>query len=198
MKKWFKDYWQAIPIILALVLLAVALFLKPSNFVNLAWFALVALTAVYAWATLKAVRESKRTMEEIRQSRLDAVKPALSLQPEGFTFGGDFALYLRNSGGVAKEVKIDIEVTNPPLKNVLYVPALNKEHIVRLPLETTKEIYKKGGLVKVVVSFKDSYSQSLTETLQMDFSNLKEEKREIMGQYSEITKALKDIERKIK
>jgi hypothetical protein len=177
---------------------------NPENFKDftaIAWLALVLVTAIYACATVMILIENRRTIREMRQSRLDAVKPALSLQPEGFTFGGDFSLYLRNSGGVAREVKIDIEVTKPPSKNVLYVPALNKEHIVRLPLETTKEIYEAGGLVKVVVSFKDSYNQSLTETPQMDFSNLKEEGREIIGQYSEqyeIIEALKDIERKIK
>jgi len=207
MRKWFKKYEEAAPFLAVLIVLAITFLFNPSSFMYLTYFALVALTAVYAYATLRVVRatskqteETKRMIEEMRQSRLDAVKPALSLQPEGFTFGGDFSLYLRNSGGVAKEVRIDIEVTNPSSKNILYVPALNEEHIIRLPLETTKEIYEAGGLVKVVVSFKDSYNQSLSETLLMDFANLKEEGRDVIGQYSElheISEALEDIKHEV-
>lgn len=202
MGKWFKDYWQVIPIIVALVLLGVALFLNPSNFVNLAWYALVALTAVYAYATLMVTRatskqteETKRMIDEMRQSRLDAVKPALSLQPEGFTIGGGFtALYLVNSGGVARDVRIDIEVTNPDSKKVLFVPAINRER--KVYLQVSGEVQDKGGLIKVHVNFKDSYNQRFMETHKIDFSKLKKEGREIRGQYSElyeISKALGDI-----
>lgn len=200
MRKWFRDGWQTIPIFVVLALLGIALFLAPSNFVNLAWYALVALTAVYAWATTMVVKENKRTIEEMKQSRLDAVKPALSLQPEGFTFGGGFTtLYLMNSGGVAKDVRIDIEVTNPDSKKVLFVPAINREHKVYLQVDG--KVQDKGGLIKVHVNFKDGYNQNLIESLSIDFSELKKEGRAIWGQHSEldeIKRVLERIERKVK
>ena len=205
--EWTKGNWPIIPIILALILLAIALFLNPSNFLNLAWFALVALTAVYAYATLmvmraasRQTRETKRMIEEMRQSRLDAVKPMLSLQPEEFTFGGDFNVHLRNSGGVAKDVKVDVEITELGVKKALFVPAINREHSVRLDIGDIRRILESGGSLKVHVNFKDSYGQSLKDSLSIDFSKLKEEGREIKGQYSElygIDRSLEDITRKI-
>ncbi len=200
LREWLKEDWGSLLIILALILLAVAMRAIPSDFVNLAWYALVALTAVYAYGTLKIARENKRTIEEMRQSRLDAVKPSLSLQPEGFTFGGGFsALYLMNSGGVAKDVRVDIEVTNPDSKQVLFVPAINREHEVYLQIDG--KVQDTGGFIKVLVNFKDSYNQSLSESLSIDFAELKKEGREIICQYSElddIGRTLKDIRSKFR
>ncbi len=198
-RKWFEHNWESLPIIIALILLAVAMFKNPVGFQNLAWYGLVALTAVYAYATVRIVRENKRTIEEMKQSRLDAVKPALSLQPEMFTFGGDFsALYLVNSGGVAKDVKIDIEVTKPESKKLLFVPAINREH--KVYLEAGTQAQNQGGLIKVHVDFKDGYNQSLSESLSIDFSELETEGRRIWGQHSELSEinsSLRDIKRKI-
>lgn len=200
MRQWFKNNWETFPIIIALVLLAVAMFTNPLGFQNMAWYGLVGLTALYAWATVRIAKENKRTIEEMKQSRLDAVKPALSLQPEGFTFGGGFsALYLVNSGGVAKDVKIDIEVTKPESKKLLFVPAINREH--KVYLEEGGKAKDQGGLIKVHVDFKDGYNQSLSESLSIDFSELKKEGRAIWGQYPElheIKRVLEQIERKIK
>ncbi len=196
--KWIKRNWQAtpspIPLFAVLILLAVALLLNLSNFLNLAWFALVALTAMYAYATLMVVQESKRM-------RLDTVKPSLSLQPEDFLLGGGFAsLYLMNSGGVAKDVKIDIEVTTPLLNKALFISTINREHKVYLDIGVST-IQNAGGVVKVGVNFMDSYNQSHSESLSIDFSELKKEGREIRGQHSEldeIQRVLERIERKIK
>jgi hypothetical protein len=198
-RKWFEHNWASLSIIIALVLLAVAMFKTPVGFQNLAWYGLVALTAVYAYATVRIAGENKRTIEEMKQSRLDAVKPALSLQPEVFTFGGDFsALYLVNSGGVAKDVKIDIEVTKPESKELLFVPAINREHKVYLGAGTQAQ--NQGGLIKVHVDFKDVYNQSLSESLSIDFSELETEGRRIWGQHSELSEinsSLREIKRKI-
>lgn len=194
MRKWFRDHWQDIPIITALVLLAVALFINPSGFQNLAWYGLVALTALYAWATMRIVIQNRRTIEEMRQSRLDAVKPALSLQPEIFKFGGSFsALYLMNSGGVAKDVRIDIEVTNPDSKKVLFVPAIDKGN--KVFLDVGGKVQDVGGLIKVHVNFNDSYNQNLSEFLSINFSELKKEVREVRGQYSELGEIHMELER---
>ena len=195
---WIKRNWQTtpspIPLFVVLVLLAVAMSLNPSTFLNLAWFALVALTALYAYATLMVVQESKRM-------RLDAVKPSLSLQPGMFTMDERFhALYLVNSGGVAKGVKIDINVNNPPSKKALFMTALNKGYLAYLPINNISKLYNTGGLVEISVTYKDSYDQDLNANLSFDFANLKEEGRDVIGQESElheIKRVLEQIERKI-
>jgi len=201
MKKWFKQYEEAAPYLAILIILVIIFFFQPSNFMNMTYFALVALTAVYAYATIRVVRENRRTVEEMRQSRLDAVKPALSLQPGGFTFGGGFSfIYIRNSGGVAKDVKIDIEITNPQVKKALFIPAINRDNMIYLPIENVGRLQEAGGLMTVYVNFKDSYNQSLSESLSIDFSELKKEGRELRGQGSEledISSALEKIEREI-
>lgn len=192
--KWFENNWESLPIIIALILLAVALFKNPVGFQNLAWYGLVALTAIYAYATMRLVKENRRTVEEMKQSRLDAVKPTLSLKPEMFTLGGGFtALYLVNSGGVAKDVKVDIEVTKPESKTLIFVPAIDREH--KVYLKGCAEAQDQGGLVKVHVDFKDGYNQTLTESLSIDFSELKKEDRGVWGQYSELYSELSDIKR---
>jgi hypothetical protein len=180
-RKWFGEYWPALPIIIALVLLAVALFINPVGFQNLAWYGLVALTAIYAWATLMIARANKRTIEEMKQSRLNAVKPSLSLQPENWNVGPILgALYLANSGGVAKDLKMDIQVTTPELKKLAFVPAIDREHKVYLQISEEAEL--QGGVVKVDVYFRDAYNQSFTESLSIDFSDLKREGREFWSQ----------------
>lgn len=205
---WIRQNWPIIPITLALILLAIALFLSPANFLNLAWFALVALTAVYAYVAVTVIRatsrqteETKRMIDEMRQSRLDAVRPSLSLQPGESTLGGIFSsLYLRNSGGVAREVKIDINITNAEQKQAIFVPAIDRDHMVYLPINNVDSLYITGGVMNVHIDFIDSYNQSLTENLSLDFSKLKEEGRKLTGQYSElneIRRVLENIERSV-
>ena len=202
-----KDRWYRDPktiLIFAFLIIILVLtreFLRNAyNFTNLAWFTLCVLTAIYAFTTIIVVLENRKTIKEMRQARLDAVKPAISLQPEGFTFGGGFSgLYLMNSGGVAKDVRVDIEVTNPDSKKFMFIPAINREH--KVYLQIGGKGYDTGGFVKVQVNFKDGYNQSLSESLSIDFSELKKEGREIRGQSSEqygIQKVLESIERKIK
>ncbi len=79
------------------------------------------------------------------------------------------------------------------------MPALNKGYMAYLSINIG-ELHRTGGLVEITVTFKDSYDQSLCEKLSLDFSNLKEEGREIVGQYSElyeIHRELGNIERRI-
>jgi hypothetical protein len=191
-RKWFGDYWP----IIALILLAVALFINPVGFQNLAWYGLVALTAIYAWATMRIARENKRTIEEMKQSRLDAVKPNLSLQPGDFTIGGGFSgLYLVNSGGVAKDVKVDIEMVKLKSRKSLFVPAIDAQHWVYLG--AVAKAQDQTGVIRVHMQFKDGYNQPLSESLSIDFSDLKEEDREIIGQYSDLHEIKRTLERLI-
>jgi hypothetical protein len=194
MRKWFRDYWQAIPIFAALVLLAIALLCNISNFQNIAWYALVAITAVYAWATMLVVRENKRTVEEMRQSRLDAVKPALSLQPGMFTLDGNFhALYLENSGGVAKGLIITIIINNQTQETKLSMTALNNGKTAYLRDIEIKKHRESGDNLHIIVDYKDIYEQSLKETFSIDFSIEKD--RKMIGQHSELHNELHEINR---
>jgi hypothetical protein len=184
-RKWFGDNWVSLPIIIALILLAIALFTNPVGFQNLAWYGLVALTAIYAYGTMRLVRENKRTIEEMKQSRLDAVKPSLSLQPGDFTIGGGFSgLYLANSGGVAKDVKVDIEMAKCESRKSLFVPAIDAQHWVYLGAVAKPQ--GQTGVIRVHIEFRDGYNQPLSESLSMDFSDLQGENREVLGQYSDL------------
>ena len=162
---------------------------NPENFKDfaaIAWLALVLVTAIYACATVMILIENRRTIREMRQSRLDAVKPALSLQPGIFLEDGSFlALYLHNSGGVAKELKIDIKIDSHPLEKGFFVMALNKGYIAYLNSIDVKKLHETGGLVEVTVAFKDTYGQNLQETFPFDFANLKKDGRDVIGQESE-------------
>ena len=199
-KKWFEDNWVSFPIIIALILLAIALFIDPAGFQNLAWYGLVALTAIYAYGTMRLVRENKRTIEEMKQSRLDAVKPSLSLQPGGFTLGGGFSeLYLVNSGGVAKDVKVDMEIAKPESRKSLFIPAIDAQHWVYLGAVVKTQ--EQTGVITVHMKFRDGYNQPLSESLSIDLSDLKKEGREITGQYSdlhEIKRTLENLANKMK
>lgn len=199
-RKWFKDYWPTLPIIIALALLGVAMNIDPVRFQYMAWYGLVALTAVYAWATIRIAGENKRTIEEMKQSRLDAVKPSLSLQPGGFTLGGGFnELYLVNSGGVAKDVKVDIEISKPESRRSLFIPAIDAQ--VWVYLGEVAKAQDQTGVIRVHMEFRDGYNQPLSESLSIDLSDLKEEGREIIGQYSdlhEIKRTLENLANKMK
>ncbi len=178
---------------LGIFLVLVIGLIREYNFSNLATFGLCLLTGIYAFATILLVFENRKTLQEIQQTRIDAVKPAFSIQPEGFTAGGGFSyLYLVNSGGVAREVKVDIEATNLDSKKLLYIPTIERGHKVYLFIGG--DIYYKGGHVKVVVFFKDSYNQELSQILEIDFSIIKKEGRMIWGQYSDINDILRELQ----
>jgi hypothetical protein len=163
---------------------------------------------VYAYAAVSVIRAAskqaeatKRMIDEMRQSRLDVVKPSFSLQPGDFTLDDTFSsLYLKNSGGVARKVQIDIEIGNTEEKHALFVPAIDRDNRVYLPIKDIDSLSQLGSLVKVFMNFMDSSGQSLTETLFIDFSELKKEGRQFVGQYSElddINRVLERIERSV-
>jgi len=205
----FKRWWPTYLILLALVLLGVALLFRHPLYQDMAYLGLVVVTAIYVFAThrisnatSKQTTETRRMIDEMRQSRLDAARPSLSLQPVNITLGGIFSsLYLRNSGGVARDVKIDIEVTTTEQKQAIFVPAIDRDHMVYLPISGIDSLYIAGGLMSMHIDFEDSHNQSLTEDLSIDFSKLKEEGRELTGQYSELNelkRVLENIERSVK
>lgn len=63
------------PPIVALALLAIALFLIPSEFERLALFALVAVTMAYVFFTYQQVQASKEMISETKEQRLAGLQP---------------------------------------------------------------------------------------------------------------------------
>ena len=78
-KRWSKriGWW---PPLVALALLAIALFLLPSKFERLALFALVAVTMAYAIFTYRQVQASKQMIGEAKEQRLAALQPIVILK----------------------------------------------------------------------------------------------------------------------
>lgn len=78
-KRWSKHigWW---PPIVALALLAIALFLIPSQFERLALFSLVAVTTAYAVFTYQQVQTSKEMISEVKEQRLAALQPIIILK----------------------------------------------------------------------------------------------------------------------
>jgi hypothetical protein len=160
---------------------------------------LLYVTAVYAYLTSKVVETANNQAEasvkmaqEMEQTRLESVSPSLSLWPENYTAGGGFAsLYLRNGGGVAKNLEIDIETVSPDEKKMLYIPAIDKEHIVYLPVN--QNIQK----IMVNLTFDDNYNRKLNQPLEIDFSKLQKENRELALQHDPLLSDLGDLKREL-
>lgn len=78
-KRWSKriGWW---PPIVALALLAIALFLLPSQFERLALFALVAVTMAYAVFTYQQVQATREMISEAKEQRLAALQPIIILK----------------------------------------------------------------------------------------------------------------------
>ena len=167
---------------------------------------LVIVTANYAYTTEKIRKTSEDTTKaalkqaeassemavEMKQTRLESVRPSLSIWPENYTFGGGFSsLYLRNAGGVAKELEIDLQITEPNENTKLYIPALDIEHVVSLPIT--------HGCKKIVINcrFRDNYNQYLNDQLELDFSKLEFEDRKLAFQHSPLISTLKDMSKGI-
>lgn len=156
--------------------------------------ALVVVTAYYADSAKTQADASLKMAREMERARIEAVRPSLSLWPADYTLGGSFStLSLRNSGGVAKDVKIDFKVTNPNISESLFIPAIDRESMVILPLAS--KVQDTGGKISVEVTFKDSYNRDLSEKLEINFHDLKQENRKLAFQTSLIGHKLHDIER---
>ena len=109
----------------------------------------------------------------------EMVRPSLSLIPKDYLMRGDFStLVLQNTGGVAKDVYIDITIADSGEKQLLFAPAIDKDHVVLLPREVT-EARKTNGTIKVNVEMLDSHGRNYTEKLLVDFGKLTREGRNL-------------------
>jgi len=146
-----------------------------------------------AWQSRSLAYSSREQIEEMRQQRMEMMRPSLSLIPEDYLLSGDFTtLLLQNTGGLAKEVRIDIEMTSSPEKELLFIPAIDKERVVRLPIKV-EEIKKSNGTVRVKVELMDCYGRRLTEELSIDFGRLIAEGRKFAFEASPILRTLETM-----
>jgi len=113
-------------------------------------------------------------MMEARKFRLEAVKPAFSLQPSYFIIGGDFlTLDLINSGDVARDVKVDV-LCEKKIENSLFITSIGKDERVSGLINKTGEYKAKGSRVDVDIIYKDSYGKRHQDNITFDFNVLKE------------------------
>lgn len=141
---------------------------------------------------------------ETRKIRVESIRPNFSLRTGLYlSDGGMHGLYLRNTGGVARDVNVDIETSNNESKS-FFVPSLDSGQEIDLSVDFQR-IRENNGFIKVKLKFKDGYNRNLIGRLSVDLKRLSEEKREITFQSSPrdehiemIAYALGNIERKFK
>ena len=115
-------------------------------------FVLVVITAYYAIETRKIRLESIRPIFSLitPQSHHDPLRPDVA------------GLHLRNTGGIARELYVDVESSIGETK-LLFVPSLDiSERVVLINLE---RIWDEKGSVKVTLKFKDGYNRKRTDNL---------------------------------
>lgn len=114
---------------------------------------------------------------EVRLTRRATREPSLSIVTDEPTFRGDVSrLALVNSGGVARDVKIDISTGDDTRKKGFYCPALHDGNFLWLDFDIN-EIQKGKGKVVVELRFKDNSGNILSRSLGLDFGNLEVEDR---------------------
>lgn len=103
-----------------------------------------------------------------RKLRQDSVRPNFSLVPKGLqAIGGArsfHGLYLRNNGGTARDIEIEVESTS---KN-FYVSSLAKGEEVRLILDLDDPV-ENNIVIKIDLKFEDGYGRELYDDLKIDF-----------------------------
>ncbi|MBA7540356.1 hypothetical protein ES705_32653 [subsurface metagenome] len=186
--RWWSVRWWLVGMVAIVLVAGFNVLTLAESLQILIMYTLVLITAQYATSTRKMV-------EEMEQQRIEVARPSLSLRPEHYIEGGGFiSLLLQNTGGIAKDVNIDIETTSLSEKKSLFIPAIDKEHIVYLPIRVDK-VSEANGVVKVKLHLKDNSNRELVEELSIDFGKLKEESRDFAFQESPILMTLDRIDR---
>lgn len=161
---------------------------------------------------------------ETRKIRLESARPIFSLKTGLYTVrihqgygvythnryrfddtskeGEMHKLYLRNTGGVARDVDVDVETSTNENK-LFFVPSLDSDQEIDLGVNF-QQIRESNGFVKVKMKFKDGYNRNLIDELSVDLKQLSEGEREVTFQVSpkdryieEIAHTLERIEREL-
>ena len=129
---------------------------------------------------------------ETRKIRVGSVRPNFSLRTGSYPIGGGMhELYLRNTGGVARDVNVDIETANNE-NELFFVPSLDYSQEINLQVNF-QQIRENNEFVKVKLKFKDGYCRNLSDSFSVDLEQLSEEKREIIFQSSPMERRLKEM-----
>ena len=135
-------------------------------------------------------------MMETRKIRFEKVKPNFSLRTGFYTIGGNMLnLYLRNSGGVANDVRVDLE-TNIGSKK-LFSPSIDNGQEICLIAFDLPEIKNSEGFVKVKVSCKDSYpiTKNIKQNLRLIIKNLRKKREKLFSSMRLWKKLLKILQK---
>lgn len=113
-------------------------------------------------------------MLEARRTRLESAKPSFSLQPAEYYIDRTFGiLHLVNSGGVARNVEID--VVHKGKKKSLFISSILRGG--RVPVLGGK-FPSEGGVANAKIQCLDSYGLKHQDELTIDFDSLKRASRE--------------------
>lgn len=122
---------------------------------------------------------------EVRLTRKAVNRPSLSVTTDEPTFSGKVSrLAIVNSGGVARDIEIDIS-TNDTEGKLFYSPALNFGHYIWLDFNISG-IQERRGRVLIELRFRDSSGSIHRDSLGLDFSKLQVEHRALAFETSNI------------
>lgn len=148
-------------------------------------------TSALAIITYYYVKEMRKMREDSINMYLESVKPIFSLRPSLIIRDEPMELYLLNTGGVAKDVKIDTSV-NGEKRDSFFVASIPTNGEVKLDTGL-KEIREKKKKIDVLLSYKTSYGKELKTPLTLDYKELSEDKRKLSYNYTVAEKMLQYI-----
>ena len=129
---------------------------------------LVAITAYYAY--------------EVRLTRKAGNEPAFSIRSE-VSFAMDTISFSRivlvNSGGPARDIKVDIYTGDNAKKGLFFIPALHSGHFAHLEFDIQK-LQKGKRKVRVELKYKDNIGNSQRDSLDLDLDELQNEGRTLI------------------
>jgi len=168
--------------IILIVLIEASIITVPSYFFGPAVF----WSAVNGIATVTFTTVAVVNMIELRRSRMELVRPRLSLEPAFFEYDtksgniiGFNSLNLVNGGTVARDVDIDFSCKGKT--DLLYVSSIGEDRGVQI---WTGKFSELGGNLSVDVKYRTMYNRSLHEVLSMDIDSITSAKRKIVPVHS--------------
>jgi hypothetical protein len=141
-------------------------------------------------------------MWETRKMRQNLERPNFALEPTTYTLGGTFhRLTLTNEGQTVTDLKIDVSWGDKPEEKLkLYCISLSKGTMVHLDKVPIGEIKQNGKKITVNIICKDMGAKTSNSKLEIDFSSIVKDGREIAFQYDSeqsVASSISSISREI-
>lgn len=115
-------------------------------------------------------------LRETRRISLESRRPSLGLEPYLYTGHSFHRLLLRNTGGLARNLRIDASYRETSSK--MYAPSLSRNSAITIDLPLIPPFERAEGAIVVAVAYQDDDDKNLKVTLRVDFDMLKKEGRE--------------------